>query len=108
MACSSPNRHGRVLPVYSPAWPGVVLIVVAGAAVRQLSEYLAQRGLAEPAHGLRRQLELAVGALEVTLALELALDLPQRLHVVDRLPAERAPDRLLVDVVEARARIVLT
>ena len=91
----------------SPACAGVVLVVVAGSAVGQLGEDLAQRGLAQPAHGLRGQLQLAVRALQVALPLELALDLPQRLHVVDGLPAECAADRFLVDVVQPRAWVVL-
>ena len=81
--------------------------MVARAAVRQLGEHLPQRRLAEPAHGLRRELELAVGALQVALLLQLPLDLAQRLHVVDGLAAESAADRLLVDVVQPCARVVL-
>ena len=91
MACSSPKLHGRVLPVYSPACPASLLVVVAAAALGEIGEYPAQRGLAQPAHGLRGELQLAVGPLQVPLPLQFPLDLAQRLHVVDGLAAERAP-----------------
>ena len=81
--------------------------MITGAALGQLGEHLPQRCLAEAAHGLGRELQLAVGALEIPLTLKLALDLPQRLHVVHGLPAERAADRLFVHIVEARTWVVL-
>ena len=90
-----------------PGLPGVVLVVIAVLALGQVGEHLPQRGLAQPAHGLRGELQLAVVALQVALPLQFPLDLAQRLHVVDRLAAERAPHRLLVDVVEPGARVVL-
>jgi hypothetical protein len=102
IACSSPKLHGRVLPVYSP-----VLVVVPGAALGQVGEHPAQRGVAEPADGLRGELQLAVGPLQVPLPLQFPFDLAQRFHVVDGLAAERAPDRLLVDVVQPGAGVVL-
>ncbi len=84
-----------------------MLIVVTMPALGKLREHLAQRRVAEPPHRLRGELKLAVGRLEIALPFELTLDLAQRLHVVDCLAAERAPDRLLVDVVKPRARVVL-
>jgi hypothetical protein len=81
--------------------------VVAGPAEAQVGEDPAQRRVPEPAHGLGGELELAGVARQVALPLELALDPAQRLDVVHGLPAEGAPDRLLVDVVQARARVVL-
>ena len=84
-----------------------MLVVIPVPALREVGEDAAQGGLAEPAHCLRRQLQLAVGPFQVSLPLEFPLDLAQRLHVVDRLAAERAPDRVLVDVVQPGAGVVL-
>ena len=107
MACSSPNCQRRVAPVYSPGLPGVPLLVVPVAALGQVREDPAQRGLAQPPHRLGGQLQLARVALQVALPLQLALGLPERLHVVHGLAAQGAADRGLVDVVEAGARVVL-
>ena len=84
-----------------------VLIVIAVAALGQIGENPPQRGLAEPAHRLRGQLQLAAGPLQVSLPLKFPLDLAERLHIIDRLAAERAPDRVLVDVVEPGTRVFL-
>ena len=46
-------------------------------------------------------------ARQVTLPLQLALDAAQGLDVVHGLPPEGPPDRFLVDVVQARARVIL-
>ncbi len=107
MGCSSPNCQGRVLPVELARLPGAALIVVAGGALGQVGEDLAQRGLAQPPDGLGGELQAAVGALEVALALKLAFNLAQRVHVVHGLPAQGAADRVLVDVVQAGAGVVL-
>ena len=77
------------------------------AAEAQVGEDPAQRRVPEPAHGLRGELELAGVAGQVALPLELALDPAQGLDVVHGLPPEGAPDGFLVDVVQARARVVL-
>ena len=97
-----------VAPVRSPACPASrrswspprTPFVEAG-------EHPAQRGVAEPADRLGRELQLAAVAGQVALPLQLALQPAQRLQVVDRLAAERAADRFLVDVVQAGARVVL-
>src|SRR6185369_10165135 len=70
-------------------------------------EHASQRGAPEPAHGLRRELELALLASQVPLPLELALDPAQPLDVVDGLPTQCPLHGLLVDVGEARARVRL-
>ena len=77
------------------------------AALGQVREDPAQRGLAQPPHRLGGELQLARVALQVALPLQLALGLPERLHVVHGLAAQGAPDRGLVDVVEAGSGIVL-
>ena len=75
--------------------------------VGQAGEDPAQGRVAEPADRLRRELQVAAVAGEVALALQLAFEPPERLQVVDRLAAERAADRLLVDVLQVRARVLL-
>jgi len=67
----------------------------------------AQRGLAQPPHRLRGELQLPGVALQVPLLLQLALGLPERLHVVHGLAAQGPADRGLVDVVQACPGIVL-
>ncbi len=84
-----------------------MLVVIAGAALGQLGEDLPQRCLAEPAHGLGGQLQLAVAALQVALPLQFPLDLAQRFHVVHCLAAKGTADRFLVDVVQPGAGVVL-
>ncbi len=88
MACSSPNRHCRVAPVGSPAWP-------------------ASRWSWSPSRPSGRSAKICRGPLQVPLPLQFPLDLAQRVHVVHGLAAEGAADRVLVDVVEAGAGVVL-
>nr|BFE83632.1 hypothetical protein GCM10020093_062330 [Planobispora longispora] len=106
MGCSSPNRQGRVEPVSSPAAPASVWSW-SPRRRRRGGEDAAQGGLAEAADGLGGEFEPAALAAEVALLLQLALDLLERVQVVDGRAAERAPDRRLVDVVDAGARVVL-
>ena len=88
--------------------PGVLPVVVtAPHAVLEAGEHLAQRGVAEPANGLRREFELAAVTAQVALPLQLPLEPAQRLQVIDRLPAERAADRFLVDVLHAGTWVIL-
>ena len=75
--------------------------------VRQAGEDPAQRRVAEPADRLGRQLQVAAVAGQVALALQLAFEPAKRLQVVDRLPAEGVADRLLVHILQVRARVLL-
>src|SRR5690606_9128802 len=97
-----PARAGGLARV-----PGVPLVVLAPAAGLERGEDPAQRALPEPAHRLGGELEPAPGAPQVALGLQLPLDPPERLQVVHGRAPERAPDHLLVDVVEPGAGIVL-
>ncbi len=81
--------------------------MVAAPAGVQRVEDPAQGGLPEPAHGLRGELQLAALPPEVPLLLQLALDLLERLQVVDGRPAQGTADRGLVDVVEPGSGVVL-
>ena len=76
--CSSPNCHGRDAPVSSPAAPASATSWSPRLPRRRVSEDPPQRGLPEPAHRLRGQLELPFSPAQVALPLELALDLAQR------------------------------
>ena len=96
--CSSPNCHSRELPVSSPGGAGVGHVVVAAAGGVQLGEHAAQRRRPQPADRLGGELELALGAVEEALPLQLALELAQRGDVVDGGSAERPLQQLLVDV----------
>jgi hypothetical protein len=91
--CSSPYSHPREEPVGSPAAPA--------------SRTSCVPRPPEPPHRPRRELQLTAAAVEVALPLQLPLDPAQRLHVVDRLPAERPLHQLGVDVVQRGARVVL-
>src|SRR5207253_10267586 len=87
---------------------GVPPVVVAGPAAEvQAGEDVAERRVPEPAHGLGGELEVSAVARQVALPFELSLDAAQRFDVVYGLPPERPPDRFLVDVVQARTRVVL-
>ncbi|MFC7718974.1 hypothetical protein [Nonomuraea recticatena] len=85
----------------------VALVVVAPAPGVERGEDAAQRRLSEPAHRLGREFELAAPPQQVALLLQLTLDPLERLQVVDGRAAESTPYRGLVDVVEARAGVVL-
>ena len=73
----------------------------------EVGEDATQGGTSEPAYGLRGQLELAVATGEVALGLELAFEAAQLFEVVDGAPSEGSTHRVLVDVVEACAVVVL-
>ncbi len=82
--------------------------MVAGlAAEAHVGEDPAQRRVTQPAYRLGGELEAPAVAGQVALPFQLALDAAQGLDVIHRLPAEGPPDRVLVDVVQARARVVL-
>ena len=86
---------------------GVPQVVVAGPAEAQVGEDPAQRRIAQPAYRLGGELELPGVTGQVPLPLQLALDAAQRFNVVYGLSPEGPPDRFLVDVVQARARVIL-
>src|SRR5436190_2185651 len=93
----------RVLISACSASAVVAQVVAAAPAGVEDVEHPAQRGLTEPAQGPRRESEPLTATLHVPLPAQLAFDLAQLGDVVHRLPAERALDELLVDVVQARA-----
>ncbi len=82
-------------------------LVIALPAGRQRGEHLAQRGLPDPAHGLRGQFQPAAGSVQPALLLQLALDPAQLGEVVQSAAAQRAAHRVLVDVVQGRAGVLL-
>ena len=87
--------------------PRVALLMIPVPAFRQLCEDPAQRGLAQSAHRLGGQFQLARRPLQVPLPFQLAFGLPQRLHVVHGRPSQGPPDRGLVDVVQPGSGVVL-
>ena len=98
-----------------PAGPGqlaglarVVHVVAAAPGRAQVGEHPAQRGLARaagPPWAVRSS--RSPRPVEVALLLELALEPAQLAQVVDGAAAERPADRVLVDVLQAGARVVL-
>ena len=108
IGCSSPNSHSLVDPVRSPACP---------ASRRSWSPL--RMPFSRPANTWRSAVSpsrrtafgvsssLPPSLRQVALPLQLALEPAQCLQVVHRLPAERAADRFLVDVLKAGARVLL-
>ena len=87
-----------------PGPPGVAFTVPA----RKLLGHIAQRGLAELPHGLRRQPPLPVGAaVQEALVDQRPLQFGERARVDRRLVAELAGQRVEVDVVHRRAGVAL-
>ena len=103
----SPNAHSRVAPDSSPAAPARWSVAVALPARHPLGD-VAQQRLAELAHRLGGQLELAVGAaLEGAGVAQRLLELLQRPGVDRRLVAELAGELVEVEVVHPRAAVRL-
>ena len=105
--CSSPNRHSRELPVSSPAEPASATSWSPRPVASSLANTRRSAVAPEPADRLGGELELAVGAVEVALPLQLALQLAQRGEVVDRRAAQRALEQFLVDVGQRGAGVAL-
>ena len=107
--CSSPNSQRRDAPVSSPAAPGVAQVVLPAPAAGEVGEDLAQRGAARAGaapsgDSVRPVAAAGHPALPAQLALQLAA--AARTSSAAR-PAELAFDRLDVDVVQGRARVLL-
>src|SRR5204863_1080516 len=86
----------------------VAQVVLAAPAGLELGEHVPQRGAAEPAQRLRAQGQPFVAARDPALAPQLPFELLQPPHVVGRAPPELPLDRLHVDVVQRRPRVLLT
>ena len=103
----SPNAHGRVAPERSPAAPALFMSRWPGAAAHPLGD-VAQQRLAELAHRLRRELELAVGAaLQRAAVAQRLLEPLQGAGVDGGVVAELAGELVEVDVVHPRAAVGL-
>lgn len=81
--------------------------MAAGSRSFQRGENPPECGRAEAADRFRRQLQPAGLAADVPLPFQFAFDVPQPAQIVYCTAAECAPDRFLINVVEAGAGIIL-
>ena len=107
--CSSPNRHGRLAPVSSPAWPASALVVVAAAGRRRAAANT-RRSAVSPsrrtAFGVSSSVAAACAAGSPAAPARARCGAARRRSSTACRPSARR-DGLLVDVVEPRARVVL-
>ena len=103
MGSSSPNTHGRVVPVSSSADPVRWSSWSPAPAASICANTRLSARLPQPAYGARGQPQPVVAAGHEALPLQLALQLAQRLEVGGRAGAEVLLEGLHVDVVEGRA-----
>ena len=104
---SSPKCQRRIGSGPLVGGAGALVVVVASSGRLEVREDPPQGRLPKASQCLGRHRDAVAVPLEVTLSLELALQLTQRPQVLYRRGGELALHRLDVDIVEARARILL-